>query len=183
MSYVEYRRKLPHWQPEGIPIFITWRLSGSLPAIARKKILISEPSPGQIFVAEDRLLDRASGPRWLRQPAIAALVADEIKRGAADGGYALHAWVIMPNHVHVLITPEKPLKRITQVLKGRTAREANKMLGLRGFAFWEDESWDRWVRSDQEFRRIVRYIEWNPVAAGLSNTPAEWPWSSATAEA
>jgi hypothetical protein len=53
------------------------------------------------------------------------------------------------------------------------------MLGLTGLPFWQDESYDRLVRNDTEFARIVDYIERNPVTAGLVATPEEFPWSSA----
>ena len=53
------------------------------------------------------------------------------------------------------------------------------MLGLTGQPFWQDESYDRLVRNDTEFERIVHYIERKPVTAGLVGTPEESPWSSA----
>jgi len=64
-------------------------------------------------------------------------------------------------------------------LKGYTARQANRMLGRTGEAFWQPESYDHWVRSEQEWGRIVRYIENNPVGAGLASRPEAYPWSSA----
>ena len=65
-----------------------------------------------------------------------------------------------------------------QSLKRFTAREANRMLGRTGQAFWQEESYDRLVRDETEFRRITRYIEMNPVNAGLAVSPEEFPWSS-----
>ena len=85
----------------------------------------------------------------------------------------------MPNHMHLLIRPLKPVPVITRWLKGSTARTANQILGRTGRAFWQDESYDRWVRGNDEFQKIVRYIEWNPVSAGLVDSIEEWPWSSA----
>jgi REP element-mobilizing transposase RayT len=85
----------------------------------------------------------------------------------------------MPNHVHLLILPKEPLPIITRWLKGSTARHANQLLGRTGQPFWQDESFDRWVRNDREFERIARYIEENPVSAGLASSTALWPWSSA----
>ncbi|MCX6620942.1 MAG: transposase, partial [Acidobacteria bacterium] len=86
---------------------------------------------------------------------------------------------VMPNHVHLLILPHAALPLITHWIKGRTAREANLLLGRTGEPFWQHESYDHWVRSARELLRIAAYIEANPVAAGLS-TPEDWPWSSAT---
>ena len=85
----------------------------------------------------------------------------------------------MPNHVHLLITPLEAVSKLMQSLKRFTAGEGNRMLGLTGQPFWQDESYDRLVRNEAEFDRIVRYIEWNPVTVGLSATPEEFQWSSA----
>ena len=93
--------------------------------------------------------------------------------------YELGAFVVMPNHVHLLVTPHIPVAKLTRRLKGYTAREANRLLGRTGEAFWQPESYDHWVRSEQEWGRIVRYIENNPVAAGLAARPEGYPWSSA----
>jgi REP element-mobilizing transposase RayT len=95
------------------------------------------------------------------------------------GEYELHGYVIMPNHVHILITPLRELPAIMQSLKGHTAREANKILGLTGHPFWQDESYDRFVRNEQEFGKIASYIEMNPVRAGLCFAPEEFRYSSA----
>ena len=136
---------------------------------------------GRAFVAMDRILDRAcSGPLYLRMPRIAKMVADAIRYRDGDSGhYRLHCYVVMANHVHLLITPHAPVSRVTRSLKRFTAREANRILGLTGQPFWQDESYDRLVRNEAEFRRIARYIEMNPVSAGVAAAPEEFEWSSA----
>ena len=93
--------------------------------------------------------------------------------------YELHAFVVMANHVHMLITPLEAVSKVMHSLKRFTAREANHMLGLTGKAFWQDESYDRLVRTPTEFERIASYIERNPVTAGLAATPEAFLWSSA----
>ncbi len=93
--------------------------------------------------------------------------------------YTLHAFAVMPNHVHLLLTAEVPLSRITKSLKGITAKRANAMLGLMGTAFWQEESYDHVVRNEREFESIRRYIEQNPVRAGLVGEALEYRWSSA----
>jgi REP element-mobilizing transposase RayT len=93
--------------------------------------------------------------------------------------YVWHAYVGMPNHVHLLITPAVSLPRITKSLKGITARRANSMLRLTGKPFWQQESYDHLVRNQQEFERIRNYIEANPVRAGLASCASEYRWSSA----
>ena len=104
-----------------------------------------------------------------------------IRKGESALGYfALHAFVVMPNHVHLLITPKLPVPRIMNGLKGATARAANALLRRKGEHFWQDESFDHWVRNSTEFDRIRAYIEFNPVSAGLAAELQDWPWSSAT---
>ncbi|MFI5058702.1 MAG: transposase [Candidatus Acidiferrales bacterium] len=186
-----YRRNLPHWHPEGKAVFITWRLYGSLPASIFKKIHTArngcatkaadaEESPDRKFLQLDAALDAAkSGPLWLADPELAAYAEYPIWRGAELGRYELYAYVVMPNHVHVLLQPHLPLAKITSVMKGVAARDANATLGRSGKPFWQDESFDHWVRNSAEFERIRHYIEWNPVNAKLVARPEEWKWSSA----
>ena len=138
-------------------------------------------------MAADRALDRPGlGPQWLRDPRIAALVVETIQIGEArDIGmswrycYEMDAWVVMPNHVHLLILPRVPVPAIMRWLKSWTAREANQLLGRSGQPFWQDESYDHWGRNRQQRDRIVRYIEDNPVSAGLVASAEQWSWSSA----
>jgi type I restriction enzyme R subunit/putative DNA methylase len=85
----------------------------------------------------------------------------------------------MVNHVHILIYPKANLPRITKSLKSFSARQANAILGRTGQAFWQGESYDHWVRGPEELERIVRYIEENPVMAGLVESVEDWQWSSA----
>lgn len=136
-------------------------------------------SSGQAFVAMDRLLDRAKeGPVFLRQHEIAQTVVEAIRDGEARfHRYQLHAFVVMPNHVHLLVTPHVTAKQWLGPLKGFTAHQANRVLGRRA-PFWQDESYDHLVRDKEEFQRIQRYIENNPVTAGLVGSPERFPWSS-----
>jgi REP element-mobilizing transposase RayT len=79
----------------------------------------------------------------------------------------------------VLGVPRGEVSKLTQSLKRFTARAGNRILGLTGQPFWQDESYDRIVRDEPEFRRIARYIEMNPVKAGIVSTPEQFLWSSA----
>ena len=74
--------------------------------------------------------------------------------------YRLHAWVVMANHVHLVITPLVGVSQLTQSLKRFTAREANRLLGLTGQACWQEESFDRLVRGEEEFRRSSASAAW-----------------------
>lgn len=129
----------------------------------------------------DRLLDEArTGTFYLRQPAVADIIVEAIRYNASIlGHYLLHAFVVMPNHVHLLATPEVALPKLTKSLKGITAKRANAMLGLTGSPFWQDESYDHLVRDRREFEKIRKYIEGNPVRAGLVREAGEYQWSSA----
>ena len=175
-----FQRRLPHWRPDGRPLFLTWRLHNSLPL--HRFFPAGSLSAGKAFVAMDRLLDQArTGPLYLARPEIASLVVEAILDGGDTlGHYDLHAFVVMANHVHLLITPAVPVPGLSQRLKGTTARRANQMLSLTGRAFWQEESYDRWVRDEREFQRIQAYIEENPVRAGLVTAPEDYPWSSAS---
>ena len=159
----------------------------------------------QLFAVYDSLLDELQdGPDWLKDEALATLVEKTLLERYATL-YQLWAYVVMPNHVHVFLRPKLvgqtsvcpepatpqpaerpadepqfvPLRQITQSLKGYSALEANKLLQRTGQAFWQDESYDHWARDDEEFFRIIAYIERNPVKAGLAAKPEDWRWSSA----
>ena len=140
-----------------------------------------EDSNGKDFVRTDRELDQSrSGPLWLAIPEIARCVIAALHRGDKElHQYELYAFVVMPNHVHVLLNPLRKLERITNGVKG-AARDANRILGRTGTHFWQDETYDHWIRDAAQFDRVRLYIEQNPVAAGLVKSPEEWPWSSAS---
>ena len=173
-----YVRRLPHWDLIGQPMFVTFRLHGSLPA--NRVFPPARLTSGEAFVAMDKLLDEArTGPFFLRQTAIAEMVVEALYEGSIRfDRYELHTYVVMPNHVHLLVTPNIPAKQWLGPLKGFTGRRANQMLGRCG-PFWQDESFDHRVRDNAEFQKVARYIERNPVMAGLAAAPEEFPWSSA----
>ena len=129
----------------------------------------------------DRYMHEARhGPTWLKREDIAQVVADALYTGAGKlQHFELHAWVIMWNHVHMLVNPLVEPRKFMQSLKGFTARQANLILHRTGEPFWQSESYDHWVRDRDEFARITAYIENNPVRAGLVTNPADYKWSSA----
>jgi putative transposase len=174
-----YRRRLPHFYEIDQPVFLTWRLHDSLPP--NRAFPANKPNSGQAFAAMDRLLDEAScGSVYLRQPAIASMIVEAIHYNSnVLGHYLLHAFVVMPNHVHLLATPAVPLPKLTKSLKGITARRANALLALTGNTFWQEESYDHLVRDMPEFEKIRNYIEENPVRAGLVGEAGDYRWSSA----
>ncbi|MGD0496887.1 MAG: transposase [Bryobacteraceae bacterium] len=122
----------------------------------------------------------AQGPTWLKDERVARAVYDALRFGEERLRlYRLQAWVLMSNHVHMLIEPNAELPRITRGIKSFSAKTSNEILGRTGEPFWRDESYDHWVRNQREFGKIVQYIEFNPVAAGLVQRPEDWRWSSA----
>jgi REP element-mobilizing transposase RayT len=174
-----YDRRLPHWDVVGQPMFVTFRLHGSLPA---NRIFppAQLASSGEAFVMMDRMLDKGNyGPLFLRRPEIADLLVYAIRAGESRfQRYELHAFVVMANHVHLLVTPQVASTEWLGPLKGFTANQANRILARKGI-FWQDESYDRLVRSGEEFERIRGYIERNPVKAGLVEMAERFRWSSA----
>ena len=129
-----HRRRLPHIYPEDTPIFLTWNLHGSL--------LPSQATPpgsltsGEAFVWLDRSLDNATeGPMYLKRPEIAGIVVDSVYKGQELGHYQLHAFVVMPNHVHLLITPQIRPDLLLKSMKTATARAANRLLNRTGEPF------------------------------------------------
>lgn len=147
-----------------------------------------------LFAVYDALLDNAEqGPYWLKDDRIAEIFVTTLLQRYQDL-YQLWAYVVMANHVHVLLEPKLEqsearstaggvqyvkLSKITQALKGFSALQANRILNRSGKPFWQDESYDYWARDEAEFYRIVSYIENNPVKAGLTSKPEDWRWSSA----
>jgi REP element-mobilizing transposase RayT len=126
----------------------------------------------------DRLLDEArQGPSCLKLNSIADTV-EAAMRG--NKNYELHAWVIMPNHVHLLVTATIQRANWLGPPKGFTAYGCNKILGRTGTPFWRDESYDHEVRNTREFNSIQRCIENNPVKAGLAESPQDYRYSSAS---
>jgi REP element-mobilizing transposase RayT len=174
-----YERRLPHWDVIEQALFVTFRLHGSLPA---NRVFPPEGlvSAGKAFVAIDRLLDASTyGRLFLRRPEVAEMMVAALRHGERQlHRYQLHSFVVMPNHVHLLVTPHVAATKWLGPLKGFTAHQANALLGTHG-AFWQEESYDHLVRTDAEFDRIRAYIGQNPVKAGLASTAEEFPWSSA----
>jgi putative DNA methylase len=158
----------------------------------------------QLFALYDRWLDQKADD-WLSDQRVAGMIRANLHHHNGSK-YHLIAYCVMPNHVHVLFQPidvetsgspvarttaeppvatpvgeradsHSPLARIMHSLKSYTAHEANRLLNRTG-AFWQAESYDHWVRDDEELERIVFYIRANPVSAGLVDRPEDWLWCS-----
>jgi REP element-mobilizing transposase RayT len=127
----------------------------------------------------EKCLDAGYGACYLRDVRIGTVVESALLFFDAQR-YRLHAWVVMPNHVHVLFTPTsgRRLEDIIGSWKSFTSKEANKVLRRSG-QFWKEEYFDRFIRDAEHFRRAVDYIEYNPVNAGLCRSVEDWPFGSA----
>jgi putative DNA methylase len=178
-----WRGYLPHIDAGETPVALTYRLAGALPASAIEEMdrqlraLPEHIRDGEKRKRIDAYLDAGHGECVLRHPKIAALAHEPIL--FHDGSrYRVHSFVIMPNHVHVLITPLQPVTRIIRTWKSFSARKSNRALGRKG-EFWQADYFDRLLRNSDHFRRTAESIENNPVKAGLCATSAEWPFGSA----
>ncbi|MGH7993553.1 MAG: REP-associated tyrosine transposase [Limisphaerales bacterium] len=160
--------------------FINYRLDDAMPANLRHEwatlLEIDDEQTRRTKIEE--YLDRARGSCLFSEQHAAAVVEENWLH--FDGQRCrLLAWVIMPNHVHLLVEIwQTPQSQLVKDWKGFTARRINRMFNRRG-KLWQDDYWDRYIRNDEHYRRVVRYIEWNPVKAGLVRAPEQWPFSSA----
>jgi putative transposase len=104
------------------------------------------------------------------------MVVEAIPYNAASlEHYVLHAFVVMPNHVHLLAAPALALPKLTKSLKGIATKRANIIPATTGSCFWQEENYGHLVRNEREFEKIQRYIEQSPVREGWVNrgSPAD----------
>ena len=174
---------LPHWRQQGATYYITFRLGDSLPRALVDRVkeeksrwLQANPEPHSLtqkqelfrfFEILDEYLDAGHGVCLLSDPRAQVIVRDALL--FFDGErYLLHDWVIMPNHVHLLMTtnPDSDLSGILHSLKSFSAKAITKALEVSG-KVWQKESFDHIVRNAESFERFRAYIKANP--RGLSN--------------
>ena len=172
------RANLPHWSKAQTTTFVTFRLADSLPQEKLLRLqqeradwIASHPQPWDdetqqafrsIFYGPvQKWLDAGFGCCLLRDPRSQRIVEDTLWH-FADTRYALYAYVIMPNHVHVLLMPtsDHNITDIISSIKRFSARHINEVFGREG-PLWQKESFDTLVRSEQHFQTIVRYIRQN----------------------
>ena len=165
--------------------FITCRLYDSLPqkVLARFKEELRlrniEHIEREKLILIEKYVDAGYGHCFLKERPVATIIQDALKRYDGER-YRLYAWVVMPNHIHVLLRQVSgfKLEKIIHSLKSFTAQESNKVLGREG-KFWMREAFDRYIRDEEHFGRALRYIENNPVKAKLCVRPEDWEFSSA----
>ena len=196
-AVIRFGGSLPHWSQPGVVVFITWRTWDSIPEhVLNEWIQIknrwldrhgldrnSQDVPRQLGQLSPELqrsyrqlvsdrweakLDSCHGTCVLRLVQCAEIVASSLKHFDHDR-YRLHDFVIMPNHVHLLVTFENDQMFETQTTswKKYTATQINRFLGRSG-RFWMTESFDHLVRSDEQFRYLRDYIKDNPRRARVA---------------
>jgi len=179
------RGYLPHFDGEEVAQFVTFRLGDAVPLERIEawqdelRMFPDAAARTELTARIERYLDAEMGSAVLRDPRAAAVVERALRY--YDGTqYDLHAWVVMPNHVHVLFTPREgfALAEIVQAWKSVSARRANRLLSRKG-RLWQEDYLDRYMRDARHHERAVGYIEWNPVEARLCAAPEEWPFGSA----
>jgi REP element-mobilizing transposase RayT len=179
------RGYIPHFDGGEIAQTISFHLADSLPQAVLekwKRELAQDARTNSDSILRKRIehyLDQGYGACALRTEPVANLVQESLLRFDGER-YRLSAWIVMPNHVHLLLTPcaEWSLSQIMKDMKSFTSHEANRILGRRG-QFWMEEYFDRYIRDAKHFSNAIAYIENNPVKAGLCARPEEWPFSSA----
>ncbi len=177
-------RRLPHWRQDGATYFVTFRLADSIPAALfrewqRERAAFLAQHAGELSPARqkeiseffrtklDAHLDRGLGSCRLSDPAAAETMENAFRKFDGER-YHLGSFVIMPNHVHVIVAPRDghELSAVLHSWKSFTAHEINKLTQRRG-ALWQDESFDHLIRNEAEFLKYERYIDDNPGQAGL----------------
>jgi REP element-mobilizing transposase RayT len=174
------RGYIPNFDEPGLIQSITFRLADSLPPdvvqrLKEEKDEVSDLARRQLI---ETYMDAGYGACHLRDPRIGSLLQEALLHFDGER-YLLAAWVIMPNHVHVIveIMSGYPLDKVVGSWKSFTAKEANRILKRSG-RFWYPDYFDRYIRDERHYANAVNYIHKNPVKAGLVKRAKEWPFSS-----
>ena len=182
----EHWRNLPHWQQDEVWQFATWRLADSLPkskldewSAEKEAWMRRHPRPWdeetagayhkEFSARVDAWLDAGHGSCVLKRPECGVIVADALRHFGGKR-YELDAFVVMPNHVHVLFRPfvGHALEDVLHSWKSFTAKEINKILQRTG-TLWQEEYWDRMIRNAAHFLACQRYIVSNPAKAKIAS--------------
>jgi REP element-mobilizing transposase RayT len=200
VSGFHFRGVLPHLKREGGTYFVVFRQAGTLPkgillrfkqereaiiqqAMAAKRPLTWHEQEELLRWYSNRVdkhLDAGHGICYLRDPELASLVAEAVQF-FENQRYELRAWVVMPNHVHVVVWPMPgyTLSDILHSWKSFTSHKINKHLSTKVVPFWQGESYEHLIRDDDDLHRCCHYTLMNPVNAGLCARPEDWKRSSA----
>jgi REP element-mobilizing transposase RayT len=179
------RGYLPHFDGIVLPQFISLHLADAVPKKViegwKRELSARNSTQDKILLLRriEKYADQGYGEAFFKDDRLAEMVQETLLKD--DGKkYHLSAWVVMPNHVHVLLTRFEncTLSDIMQSFKSITSHRANKTLSRRG-QFWMLEYFDRYIRNARHFNKTVEYIENNPVKAHLRAGPEDYRFSSA----
>ena len=126
--------------------------------------------PGTFFITSRTFNSR----RVFQVPANAELFLNTLQHYRREGHYKLHAFVVMPDHIHLLLTPTETIERAMSLIKGGFSHRLASHLPV-----WQRSYTDHRIRNREDFEIHRNYIYQNPVRAGLSATPEQYPYSSA----
>ena len=174
------RGYLPHFDAPGVTQFVTFQLHDAFPVARRAEweTILREPDDSAKRKKIEAWLDRGHGECWLRHRDVAELV-EKILLAADERDYRMQAWVVMPNHVHLVVGVwDVPLAKLIGGWKGKSSRLANVLLRRSG-QFWQEDYYDMLLRDEAHLRRAIRYTEQNPTKAFLAKAARDWPWCSA----
>jgi len=195
------RRLLPHWEVRNGRYFVTLNLWGALPGNIAAEItrvhamLKKQPDANryyqkqrEIFARMEYWLHQNRGDLWLNNADVSGMIMNAIRYYERQGIWRMDEYVIMPNHGHLFFQPNEKvvtecgsdgcLFQIMDNFKRWTGRKAQEILNRIGHRFWMREWFDHWARDEGEAARIIRYIQNNPVKAGLARIHSDWPYAS-----
>ena len=177
------RGYLPHFESTSVIQMVTYRLADALPKEVVERLRRECEDQGdnadiRFRKRVEEWLDAGHGSCALNQPECAELVVNAWKHFDGER-YRLHAWMVMPNHVHLIVQMlgDHALSDAVESWKRFTATRINRLLGRKG-AFWQEDYWDRYVRDETHYKNAVAYVHENPVKAGLIQKAEGWVWSS-----
>ena len=200
---LRYRRQLPHFQVKGCTMFITWRNAFTLPesilqslsllnkeyeeksrSLSQRyqKFMYAQYQRKRFDAFDEAIGALNAGATDLSKSPIDEVVPDILYSN--DGVYYdLIAFCVMPNHVHLIITPLLDdsgnyfkYDNIMQTIKQSSAARINAILGKSG-QIWMHESYDRIIRNDRELNATISYLVQNPVKTGLVKDGIEWKYN------
>ena len=126
------------------------------------------------------ITSRTSGGRcYLESERLASLLIDILRSYHKAGQFKVHDFVVMPDHIHVLLTlgPEISVEKAAQLIKGGFSYRARKELKF-PWSLWQKGFSEVQVTSEGSFREHQNYIDDNPVKAGLARSADEYPYCS-----
>ena len=188
-----WRGRLPHWEVEDGRYFVTVHLAGAIPSQGMQRIQqlstelqkrednqsaeASMPLMRTIFREMELWLDRTEHNTLLNNFKIAEIVVEAIHHRVQFQRWNVYEFVIMPSHIHLFLSVlQGTLKDSMEDFKRWTGHQAAKLAELPNGRFWQDEWFDHWSRSDEQDERIIKYIQQNPVTAGLVQSASDWQY-------